>query len=94
MGQAWLDGVISAVAQHGTGVWFQRHASEWLPAEWKAVDSQPEQTGVDIEGRECVLDSQGRWWAKGTDTLDVWFDSGSSWASTWSGEAGKLRTDI
>lgn len=48
---------------------------------------------MDTEGRECVRDAEGRWWAKSTDTLDVWFDSGSSWTAAWAGK-GSLRADM
>lgn len=37
-----------------------------------------------------VFDSKGECeWVKGTDTMDVWFDSGSSWAAVIDARAGK-----
>ena len=33
----------------------------------------------------------GRTYERGTDTLDVWFDSGTSWASSWAASANAQR---
>lgn len=38
-------------------------------------------------------DFAGRTWEKGMDTLDVWFDSGTSWASAWASLSPEFRKE-
>lgn len=56
---------------------------EFVPPELKA------------EMAEKVKEDDVKWeWKKGTDTMDVWFDSGSSWSMLEEREGGAPRADV
>ncbi|KAL6298677.1 isoleucyl-tRNA synthetase [Sparassis latifolia] len=81
---ASLDHIISILQKKGTGYWWDGPVEEFIPPAL----------------REGMDEKQlAEMWRKGTDTLDVWFDSGSSWtmleglhAKYGSGEGAKGRT--
>lgn len=64
-----LAHIISILESKGPEHWWTGSVSEFVPNELlKAYDTPNEPVTI-----EHV-------WARGTDTMDVWFDSGSSWA--------------
>ncbi|XP_063775503.1 isoleucine--tRNA ligase, mitochondrial [Pseudophryne corroboree] len=69
--------VIQLVEQHGSDVWWTHPIEELLP------QSVLQQAGVTSN----VLDFE-----PGRDVLDIWFDSGTSWASVL--EDGDQRADV
>jgi isoleucyl-tRNA synthetase len=58
------------VAEHGTDCWYWMSDEQLMPTEWRLLAER----GIDAS--QCV---------RGTDTMDVWFDSGSSWARVVAG---------
>ncbi|KAI0777213.1 isoleucyl-tRNA synthetase [Trametes elegans] len=60
-----LTHIMSVLRKYGPRYWWDGPASAFVPASRREGKSDAE---VDAE------------WRKGTDTMDVWFDSGSSWS--------------
>ncbi|XP_070567796.1 isoleucine--tRNA ligase, mitochondrial-like isoform X2 [Ptychodera flava] len=58
------DHVVSLIQQHGSDCWWKLPMNELLPQSVLA---------------KCGIDS-GKEFTRGDDILDIWFDSGSSWA--------------
>ncbi|XP_075451694.1 isoleucine--tRNA ligase, mitochondrial isoform X2 [Ascaphus truei] len=69
--------VMKLVEEHGTDVWWTHPLEELLPKEVL------QQAGVGSD----VLDFE-----QGRDVLDIWFDSGTSWAHVL--EGGEQRADV
>uniref|UniRef100_A0A6I8SWV8 Isoleucine--tRNA ligase, mitochondrial n=1 Tax=Xenopus tropicalis TaxID=8364 RepID=A0A6I8SWV8_XENTR len=69
--------IMSLVEQHGTDVWWTLPLEELLP---KAVLQK-------VEGSSDACDYE-----QGRDVLDIWFDSGTSWAHVL--EDGEQRADV
>ena len=68
-GRAVLDSqslthILSVLEEKGVGYWWDGPIEEFVPPHLR-----------DGEGGDVA-----KVWRKGTDTMDVWFDSGSSWA--------------
>ena len=66
-----LAHIQALIAEHGSGVWWERDEAGLLPPAWA---------------------DQADRWRKGTDTMDVWFDSGSSWAGVLGGLKGATES--
>ncbi|RYE98692.1 MAG: hypothetical protein EOO41_02060, partial [Methanobacteriota archaeon] len=63
--------IADAIGRHGSNIWWEWEASKLLPP---SITSGCDAAALDAE------------WVKGADTLDVWFDSGASWAAAWAGK--------
>jgi isoleucyl-tRNA synthetase len=61
-----LDHILPILAEKGVEYWWTGPVEEFLPP---ALQSSEESKNR----QECE-------WKKGTDTMDVWFDSGTSWS--------------
>jgi len=68
-----LAHIQALIAEHGSGVWWERDEAGLLPPAWA---------------------DQADRWRKGTDTMDVWFDSGSSWAGVLGGLKGATESGV
>ncbi|KAI6006964.1 tRNA synthetases class I-domain-containing protein [Pisolithus albus] len=66
-----LDHILDILDRKGVGYWWDGPVSEFVNPELAA------QYGGEVSERT---------WRKGTDTMDVWFDSGTSWAMLPFGE--------
>jgi isoleucyl-tRNA synthetase len=71
-------------AEKGSDAWWQMKATELLPegmrdgfVDAEELDGSPA-VAATTDGKRRIV--------KGKDTLDVWFDSGSSWAAAWANE--------
>ncbi|KAL0568341.1 isoleucine-tRNA ligase, partial [Marasmius crinis-equi] len=71
-----LDHILSVLETKGTAHWWDGPVEDFIPPSLKG-DTTPE----DLR----------KTWRKGTDTMDVWFDSGSSWSML--GEMGVGKSD-
>ncbi|KAM9316016.1 isoleucine--tRNA ligase, mitochondrial [Gastrophryne carolinensis] len=72
-----ISHIIKLVEQHGSDVWWTHPIEELLPA------SVLKQTGGSVD----ILDYE-----PGRDVLDIWFDSGTSWAHVL--EDAEQRADV
>ena len=89
--------IVSLVRKHGVDCWWTMDVAELLPpalAGNAARYAPLKYRRPDLSGDITVPLTHGSSspafcrYRKGLDTLDVWFDSGSSWLSAWAG-----RTD-
>lgn len=82
---ATLSHILNILDKKGVAYWWEGPAEEFVPPELKAemeVKSKSEE-GVKWE------------WKKGMDTMDVWFDSGSSWSMLEERDSeGRPRADV
>ncbi|EJD05388.1 isoleucyl-tRNA synthetase [Fomitiporia mediterranea MF3/22] len=60
-----LAHILSVLEDKGPGYWWDGPVAEFIPSSMRKNRS---------------VSSLNREWAKGSDTMDVWFDSGSSWS--------------
>ncbi|GAB4814888.1 hypothetical protein N2152v2_001934 [Parachlorella kessleri] len=67
-----VNHVIGVVAQHGSDAWWSLDVADLLPDSLKAGEQ-----AVDVG---WLVGLEAPRLRKGEDTMDVWFDSGSSWA--------------
>lgn len=88
------------VAERGSDAWWEMEVADLLPAHLKAGATQTSAgcpvlpTSIYLSGvalRNCGLPhvcwhAEASKLRKGEDTMDVWFDSGSSWAGVLGGD--------
>ncbi|KAG6331358.1 hypothetical protein ID866_7732 [Astraeus odoratus] len=71
--------ILGVLERKGVGYWWDGPVSEFVSPELAA------QYGGDVNERT---------WRKGSDTMDVWFDSGTSWAMLEEEQGRKHRADV
>ncbi|KAJ8083181.1 isoleucine-tRNA ligase [Marasmius tenuissimus] len=62
---ASLDHILSVIEAKGTAYWWDGPVEDFIPTSLRG---------------DATTDVLRKTWRKGTDTMDVWFDSGSSWS--------------
>jgi isoleucyl-tRNA synthetase len=83
------------VAEHGSDCWWELPIEKLLPREVLArVAASGSGAAMGAAMSSGALDEDPAQWARGDDTLDVWFDSGTSWAGVLGLRRGDAPADL